>query len=74
MFFGPRRPMDPYSPVSRRPLGRAQQPPQRPRGGLLSLLQDQEGNYDFEKITATARQLNGIYSQVSPMISKFMKK
>lgn len=71
MFLGPRRPMAPYSPVSRR---RQQPPPQPKGGGLLSLLQNQEGKFDFEKITATARQLNGIYSQVSPMISKFMKR
>ena len=73
MFPGPRRrPAAPYSSVPRRrPVRRSQQPP---KAGFLSLFQDQEGNMDLAKITATAQQLNSIYGQVSPLISRFMKR
>ncbi|MEC5424569.1 YppG family protein [Virgibacillus sp. C22-A2] len=65
----PRRPMPPYQPVPRRPfMGPQPQPQSRP--GLLSQFQTPEGRLDFEKISATAQQMHGIYNQVSPLISK----
>lgn len=73
MFLRPRRqPRIPYPAAPRRGPGRRQ--PQPPKASFLSFLQDSDGNFDFAKITATAQQLNGIYSQVSPMISKFIKR
>ncbi|WP_246202621.1 YppG family protein [Virgibacillus doumboii] len=66
---GPRRPMPPYPPVRpRRPIQGT------PKPGLLSHFQDREGNLDIEKISQTAKQVSEIYSQVSPMVTKFMKK
>lgn len=67
-----RRPMSPY------PLF----PPHRPmpsqqnitKANVMALLQDADGNFDLEKITTTAQQINQIYSQVSPMISRFMNR
>ena len=73
MFPGPRRrPAAPYSSAPRRgPVRGSQQPP---RAGFLSLFRDKEGNMDLAKITTTAQQLNSIYGQVSPLISRFMKR
>ncbi|GLY10859.1 YppG family protein [Pseudobacillus badius] len=72
MLFGPRQPRGPYPPVRGRRPARGQSYPQN--ASLLSYFRDQEGNYDIGKITATARQLNSIYGQVSPMIAKFINR
>ncbi|MFD2046503.1 YppG family protein [Ornithinibacillus salinisoli] len=73
MFPGrPGRPMPPYRPMPpRRPPFPGQQ---QTRPHLLSMFQDTNGNFDFEKITTTAKQINSIYGQVSPMISQFFKR
>jgi len=42
--------------------------------GLMGMFQTPEGNLDFEKIISTAQQMNGIYKQVSPLLSSFLKK
>lgn len=41
---------------------------------VMSMLQDADGNIDLEKIATTAQQINYIYSQVTPIISKFKRK
>ncbi|WP_087972509.1 YppG family protein [Oceanobacillus rekensis] len=69
----PRRPMFPDR------YGRhAQRKQPTLKSNLLSMIQSDDGNLDFEKISTTYNQLNKIYGQVSPMISpviaKFTKK
>lgn len=41
---------------------------------ILSMFKTSEGNLDFEKITGTVQQISKLYGEVSPMISKFIKK
>ncbi|PGT79781.1 YppG family protein [Bacillus sp. AFS040349] len=64
----------------RRPMPRV--PYQRPLQGphvptspnFLSHFQTSDGKFDFDKISATAQQIHKLYNQVSPMITKFIKK
>ena len=84
----PNRPMPPMRPGYRRPSRPMRDPfifggPPRQRRGykqnsniknVMSAFQTEDGNIDLEKIMGTANQINGIYKQVSPMISKFIKK
>jgi hypothetical protein len=58
--FPPRRPQYPTSPQKKQ--------------NLLSLFQDADGNIDFNKISGTAKQMRQLYDQVSPLLSKFLKK
>lgn len=51
-------------------------PQQKTPGGISSLLttfRTPEGNLDIEKIQVTAQQAKSIYSQVSPLVTKFIK-
>ncbi|MFS0674427.1 YppG family protein [Ornithinibacillus sp. 179-J 7C1 HS] len=41
---------------------------------LLSSFQNTEGNIDLEKIMTTGKQVMNVYNQVSPYITKFLKK
>lgn len=69
--FGPRRPMSPYQ------APRFRQSPRRPgpsKSNLFSVFRNPEGKMDFEKVKETAQQVNQLYSQVSPLIAKFIKK
>jgi hypothetical protein len=68
MYPNRRGPMPPRRPIS--------QPPQVPRKNqdLLSLFRDPDGNIDFHKINGTAKQMKQLYDQVSPLLSKFLKK
>ncbi|KKE80386.1 MULTISPECIES: YppG family protein [Oceanobacillus] len=84
----PNRPMRPMGPGNRRPSRPMRDPflfgsPPRERRGnnqnsnlrnVMSAFQTEDGNIDLEKIMGTANQINGIYKQVSPMLSKFIKK
>lgn len=64
------RPMQP-SPFA---LPRRQPPQQVTRPGILSQFQSSDGNLDFEKISATAKQVHDIYQQVSPMVRPMITK
>lgn len=68
-----RQQMPPYSPYSlRRPIGRQQQPTAKPN--LMAMFLDKDGNFDLEKMTVTAQQISKLYGQVSPMLSRFIKR
>jgi len=41
---------------------------------VMNMFKDEEGNMDIGKLLHTAEQLNDVYRQVSPMITKFRKK
>lgn len=68
----PRRPMPLF------PTARFRQPmPVRPsssKSNLLSMFRDPEGKWDIDKVSQTAQQINQLYGQVSPLITKFIKK
>lgn len=54
------------------------QPPKRSqnqvRSELLSMIQTPEGKFDLEKVTGTVQQISKIYGQVSPILTKFIKR
>ncbi|RYG71442.1 hypothetical protein EU245_14155 [Lentibacillus lipolyticus] len=71
----PRRPTPPPHPPMGRP--RPPMPPQQQtpvKQNLINQFRDSEGNLDIDKITHTAQQVGKLYSQVSPLFTKFMKK
>lgn len=71
----PRRPMPPsYPPARIRHPSQARRPAPSKATLLLSHFRDTDGNLDFQKISETVQQVNSIYTQVSPMITKFIKK
>lgn len=75
MFIGgPRRPMPPNQrmPMQHRRVMQGKQAYGKPN--LLSMFQTPDGSLDFEKISTTVQQINKIYNQVSPMITRFVKK
>lgn len=61
----PQRPQAPRSPIT--PGGSA-------KSNLLSQFQKDDGKLDFDKLTGTGKQVMDLYSQVSPMITKFIKR
>lgn len=63
-------PPHPFMPPRRSLQGQQNQT----KTNLMSMIQDSDGNLDFEKISTTFHQVNQIYNQVSPIISKFRKK
>ncbi|MFD2761715.1 YppG family protein [Lentibacillus juripiscarius] len=72
----PRRPMPPPRPPHP-PMGRPRPPMQQQspvKQNLINQFRDSEGNLDIDKITHTAQQVGKLYSQVSPLFSKFKKK
>ncbi len=84
MFPGrPRPPMPPFQqnrPPSN-PFFHGPYPPQPPqqtqqsnRPNFLALFQDENGQMDVEKLMGTAQQVGNLYSQVSPLISQFIKR
>ncbi|WP_085991553.1 YppG family protein [Oceanobacillus senegalensis] len=83
----PRRPARPIRPAPPRPkhdpfqLRPRHKKQMEPKQGqlsnvrhLLAMFQTSDGNIDMEKLMGTAGQINDLYKQVSPMISKFIKK
>lgn len=70
----PPRPIPPNHPFMSPPnqIHHQQQNVNKP--GIMSMFQTQEGNLDFEKITGTVSQINKLYGQFSPMISKFLNR
>ncbi|MBY7142026.1 hypothetical protein KFZ56_02760 [Virgibacillus sp. NKC19-3] len=44
------------------------------KSNLMSMFQTDEGNLDFDKITSTGKQVMDLYGQVSPLITKFIKR
>ncbi|WP_240378100.1 YppG family protein [Bacillus piscicola] len=63
------------TPVPTRPFplqNQAYSPSAKPN--VLDSFKTPDGNLDFEKISTTAQQVMNIYNQVSPMITKFIKK
>ncbi|CDQ39115.1 YppG family protein [Virgibacillus salexigens] len=73
----PRRPMRPETP-RRQPawIGRPPQPRQKPSTteNIISQFRDQDGQFDFNKMTEVASQMGKLYGQVSPFITTFFKK
>ncbi|MFC2946834.1 YppG family protein [Virgibacillus sediminis] len=66
------RPIHPRQNWSQKPpLHRA---PISMKSPIIAMFQDEEGNIDLNKIEKTARQINEIYSQVSPIILRFIKR
>jgi YppG-like protein len=66
----PRRPM-PLLPT------RSQRPPQKAQksvSGFIGNFQDAEGNLDISKLTTTGKQIMDLYNQVSPLMTRFIKK
>lgn len=59
-------------PIVNQPIGKPLVPPrENQQNNLLSLFQTEDGNWDMEKISATASQMKGIYDQISrisPMV------
>jgi hypothetical protein len=41
---------------------------------LMGMFQTEDGNWDIEKIISTAQQVNGVYKQVSPLITQFLNR
>ncbi|WP_010677964.1 YppG family protein [Bacillus timonensis] len=75
MVYGrPRRsfPSRPYN------VGRQQRPYANSQpsniSSLMSHFQTTDGKLDFNKISTTAGQMKKIYSQVTPLLSMFLKK
>ncbi|GIO25802.1 YppG family protein [Ornithinibacillus bavariensis] len=68
--------------------GRRPMPPSRPRfvprneqrrqpnttSNVLAMFRDNDGNLDLTKVHTTVKQINDIYSQISPMVSRFIKR
>ncbi|GGK04610.1 hypothetical protein GCM10007063_28670 [Lentibacillus kapialis] len=71
----PRRPLmpPPHPPMhpSRPPMQRS---PHSAGQNILNHFRDQEGNLDIDKITTTAQQVGKLYGQVSPLVTKFIKR
>jgi hypothetical protein len=66
----PRRPMLPIFP--RDPLRRP--PIKQNKQDFMSYFRTSEGNLDFKKIAGTVQQAKKMFDQVSPLITKFLKK
>ncbi|MGM8365831.1 YppG family protein [Virgibacillus sp. W0181] len=71
----PERPRRPGPPpphmIFTRPM--REQPPKKKSAAMPNLIarfRNPEGQFDMDKITETAFQINKLYSEVSPMISK----
>lgn len=74
LYLGrPGRPMPPQHPPMppRPPL---QGPRPSTRQNILNQFRDQDGNLDIDKITTTAQQVGKLYGQVSPLITRFIKR
>lgn len=74
----PVRPIHPYPFPHHRPY---QVTPVQKKQSLLAQFKTADGSFDIDKITTTAQQVQGIYTQVSPMIkqvrpliTKYIKK
>ncbi|WP_379542986.1 YppG family protein [Oceanobacillus bengalensis] len=58
-----------------RPRHRLSQNPRiSTRPNLLSSFRTSDGKIDIEKISITGKQIMDVYSQVSPLVSKFIKR
>jgi hypothetical protein len=72
----PMPPRSPFGPPGRPP--RMQQPPraQQPaqtRQNLMAMLQDENGQWDMDKISNAVGHVSKIYGQISPMITRFFR-
>lgn len=74
----PIRPIQPFQFPHHKPY---QVAPVQKKQNLLAQFKTADGNFDIDKITTTAQQVQGIYTQVSPMIkqvrpliTKYIKK
>jgi hypothetical protein len=67
---GPRRPLPPRYPRYR-PVSRRQKPTNT---NVLSQIYDSIEKLDKEKMAKTAESIKELYNQVSPMLSKLIKK
>jgi len=41
---------------------------------LTTFFKDNDGNYDLDKIVGTAEQVNKLYGNVRPLLSKFLNR
>ena len=67
---GPRRPIS-ILPVRPQPVKKRES---TIKSSLLSSFQSADGDLDIDKIIGTGKQVMNIYNQVSPYVSKFIKK
>jgi hypothetical protein len=67
-----RQPTPPNRFLSPRRAMRQQSPTKKEQ--FISMFLGEDGKLDFEKVSFTVKQINEIYQQVSPMISRFTKK
>ena len=67
---GPRRPLPPRYP-RHRPISRRQKPTNT---NVLFQIYDSIEKLDKEKMAKTAESIKELYNQVSPMLSKLIKK
>jgi len=69
----PRSPFGPPGPPQRMRQQGAGQQPNQTRQNLMAMLQDENGQWDFDKISNTVGNVSKIYGQVSPMITRFFR-
>jgi len=73
----PRSPFGPPGPPQRMPQRMRQQLPQQQnstRQNLMGMLQDENGQWDFDKISNAAGHVSKIYGQVSPMVGPMITR
>ncbi|MDA3129786.1 YppG family protein [Aliibacillus thermotolerans] len=51
-----------------------QLPSAKTKSHWMTMFQTPDGNIDLAKIANVAQQMNQIYGEISPLISKFLKK
>jgi len=59
------------------PLSVPAHSPKKPQSSIDSIknmFQTEDGNWDIAKIMSTAEQINGVYKEVRPLFSGFLKK
>ncbi|GAB3792389.1 YppG family protein [Virgibacillus kimchii] len=69
----PRSPFGPPGPPPRMPQPPRAQQPNQTRQNLMAMLQDENGQWDFDKISNAAGHVSKIYGQVSPLITRFFR-
>lgn len=68
-----RPPMPPRSPFGPPVLPQRMPQQSQTRQNLLAMLQDENGQWDIDKISNAVGHASKIYGQVSPMISRFFR-
>jgi hypothetical protein len=69
-----RQPMLPSRPFSFGPRQAPRRNQQNTNSNVLAMFRDNDGNLDLTKVHTTVKQINDIYSQVSPLVSRFIKR